>query len=254
MTLAIRAESNGSPFDEIMEIDTDGTPVWRARKLMELMGYPRWSDFQRVIARALTSAQNTGMDVERGFRRSPETSGSGQGARPRDDIKLIRDAAYLVAMNGDPNKDEVAGAQRYFVEQTKRQERQEVTAQAPHVAGQVDDLVLLESLIQVVRANRQQVAAVQAAQLRQAEEQRVLSARIDGIEGNHDFFAALAYAKMNGLSTERGYLQRLGTAAARITRRMGVGIGKAPHALYGHVNTYPIAALDEAVELLAGAA
>lgn len=237
-----------------MEFDTDGTPIWRARRLMLLMGYPRWADFQRVMTRAMSAAKNTEMEVAEVFRRSPENPGE-NGGRPREDFKLTRDAAYLTALNGDPNKDEVAGAQRYFVEQTKRQEA--VQRQAPPAAAPVapiDDLALLEGLIQVVRANRQQVAAIQAAQLRQAEEQRVLAARVDGIEGNHDFFAALAYAKMNGISTETRYLARLGTVAARITRRMGFAPGKAPHALYGTVNTYPIAALDEALEVLGGAA
>lgn len=253
MTLAIPTGSR-SPFDEIMEIDNDGTSVWRARNLQSLMGYPRWSDFQRPIGRAMATAANTGMDVERSFRRSPETSGLGQGARPREDLKLDRDAAYLVAMNGDPNKAEVAEAQVYFVEQTKKQERQERPAFPAPIPANVDDLDLLESLIQVVRLNRQQVAAVQAAQIEQAVRQQVLEARIDGIEGNHDFFAALAYAKMNGLSTEAGYLRRLGTAASLITQRMGVGMGKAPHALYGRVNTYPVAALKEAVDVLSGSA
>lgn len=254
MTQAIeRRTPSGSPFDEIMEFDADGTPIWRARRLMDLMGYPRWNDFKGVLTRAMAAARNTGEQVEEVFRIDPENP-TKRGGRPREDFKLTRDAAYLTALNGDPSRGEVAAAQLYFVEQTKKQERTEKQALAevaPQAVAPVDDLALLESLIQVVRANRQQVAAIQAAQAQQAEHQRELAARIDGIEGNHDFFAALAYAKMNGISTETRFLARLGTAASRITRRMGIETGKAPHALYGHVNTYPIAALDEAAELLA---
>lgn len=243
-----------SPFDQIMEIDGDGAPVWRARNLMTLMGYPRWGDFQRVLVRATAAAQNTGMTVDEVFRRSPNNP-SDLGGRPREDFKLTRDAAYLTALNGDPNKAEVAAAQLYFVEQTKKQEVAEI---APAIVERtpvaVDDLALMETMLHAIRADRQRLAAVEAVQAVQVAEQQEIRARMDGIEGRHDWFAALAYAKMNGVSTERGFLQRLGTAAGRITRRMGFEPAKAPHALYGFVNTYPLAALDGAVEALGGVA
>jgi len=242
------SEPGASPFDQIMELDSDGTPIWRARRLMMLMGYPRWADFQRVIARAMAAARNTEMEVSEVFRASTENPGE-QGGRPREDFKLTRDAAYFTALNGDPNKDEVAGAQRYFVEQTKKQERAETAAQ---LAAPVDDLALLESLIQVVRVNRQQVAAVQAAQAQQAEEQRVLTARMDSVESKHDWFAALAYAKMNRLPTDIASARRLGTAASRLMKRMGQKPAPMQHPIWGTVNTYPIAVLDEAAEILGG--
>lgn len=37
-----------------------------------------------------------------------------RAGRPREDVILTRRAAYLVAMNGDPRKTEVAFAQQYF--------------------------------------------------------------------------------------------------------------------------------------------
>ncbi|MGX6605596.1 hypothetical protein ACWKSP_26210 [Micromonosporaceae bacterium Da 78-11] len=244
---------NGSPFDQIMEHDTDGTPVWRARQLMVLMGYPRWADFQRVLTRAMTAAKNTEMVVSEVFRASPENPPT-QGGRPREDFMLVRDAAYLTALNGDPNKDEVARAQLYFVEQTKKQERADAAQQVVGANTQVDDLALLEGLIQVVRINRQQVAAIQATQTQQAAKQFELAARMDSVESRHDWFAALAYAKLNGLPTDIGSARRLGTAASRLMRNTGQKPAPMQHPIWGTVNTYPIAVLDEAAEILGGAA
>lgn len=258
--VAIPQPMGGSPFDQIMEVDDDGTPIWRARRLMILMGYPRWADFQRVLTRAMAAAKNTEMVVAEVFRGCPENP-SAQGGRPREDFKLTRAAAYLTALNGDPNKHEVAGAQRYFVDQTRKQEiatrsyEVEVApvSPAPMMPGD-DDLAAIEHLVQVVRRERRRIAVLETAQYNQNERQHVIEARMDGLEARHDWFAALAYAKMNGLSTERGFLQRLGVAATRVTKRMGLAPAKMQHPLYGTVNTYPITALDDAFEALGGAA
>ncbi|MGZ0653693.1 phage antirepressor KilAC domain-containing protein [Corynebacterium striatum] len=113
-----------SPFDAIKNTDTEtGMEFWSARDLMPLMGYPRWNEFKVPLERAMKSAEVQGNDVATLFRGSAEkTSG-----RPREDFHLTRFAAYLVAMNGDPNKPEVAAAQAYFAIKTREAE----TAKAP---------------------------------------------------------------------------------------------------------------------------
>lgn len=113
-----------SPFDAIKNTNPEtGTEFWSARDLMPLMGYPRWNEFKVPLERAMKSAEVQGNDVATLFRGSAEkTSG-----RPREDFHLTRFAAYLVAMNGDPNKPEVAAAQAYFAIKTREAE----TAKSP---------------------------------------------------------------------------------------------------------------------------
>lgn len=106
--------STTSPFDGIKRTTSDGQEYWSARDLMPLMGYGTWERFQNPLERARKSADNQGQGDQ--FRRSAKSPES--GGRERIDFHLSRFAAYLVAMNGDPNKPEVAAAQAYFAIQT----------------------------------------------------------------------------------------------------------------------------------------
>lgn len=107
-----------SPFDAIKQTRPDGSEFWSARDLMPLLGYPTWQHFQPAIERAKLTASNEGHNLENLFTVNLEKS----GGRPREDYKLSRYAAYLVALNGDPRKPEVAAAQSYFVVRTREAE------------------------------------------------------------------------------------------------------------------------------------
>lgn len=110
--------SNISPFDAIKHTSPEGAEYWSARELMPLMGYPRWNEFKVPLERAMKSAEVQSNRVEDLFRVSAKKS----GGRPRGDFHLTRFAAYLVAMNGDPNKPKVAAAQAYFATRTREAE------------------------------------------------------------------------------------------------------------------------------------
>lgn len=114
-----------SPFDAIKRIDEHGE-YWAGRELMPVMGYLNWREFKDAIERAKIAAANTGADVTRLFGGAPKKS---TGGRPAEDVRLTRHAAYLVAMNGDPRKPEIAAAQTYFAIKTREAETSKTPAE-----------------------------------------------------------------------------------------------------------------------------
>lgn len=112
-----------APFDAIRNVRPDGSEYWSARALMPVMGYASWRNFKVPVDRARTSAMNQGVDVNRQFAGSRNLADRAQGGgNGSEDYELSRFAAYLVAMNGDPNKREVAAAQAYFAVKTREAE------------------------------------------------------------------------------------------------------------------------------------
>jgi DNA-damage-inducible protein D len=104
----------------------NGSPYWIARELMEALDYSEWRDFSKAIDRAKESCQMSGHFITNHFVDLPEMVTIGSGAkRERENFALSKYACYLIAMNGEPSKPEIATAQAYFVEQTYRQEVQD---------------------------------------------------------------------------------------------------------------------------------
>ena len=110
-----------------------GTEFWLARDLQTVLGYSRWSNFKRVIERAITACEVGGNEPDDHFLpvvklSSPADAAqdSNGKARPREreieDYALTRYACYLIAQNANSAKDQVAFAQTYFAMQTRRQE------------------------------------------------------------------------------------------------------------------------------------
>lgn len=86
----------------IARTDAEGNAFWSARDLMPLMGYTTWQKFNVPLNRAEQSAKNVGMNCS--FNHLVKRTEREIGGSVRRDIHLDRMAAYLVAMNGDPNK------------------------------------------------------------------------------------------------------------------------------------------------------
>lgn len=111
-------------FEDMLQKDPDtGTEFWFARDLQMLLGYARWENFTRVVAKAKISCKNASFDKNDHFLDVTKMVEVGSGAlREIEDIALTRYACYLIAQNGDPAKDQIAFAQTYFAVQTRKQE------------------------------------------------------------------------------------------------------------------------------------
>lgn len=88
-----------------------------------VFGYEQWRRFADAIERARSACETIGVNTAEHFATSGKMVGIGSGAtREIAAYFLTRHACHLIAMNGDPNKPEIALAQTYFAIQTRRQE------------------------------------------------------------------------------------------------------------------------------------
>lgn len=141
---ALERQGAGSPFESIRQERVDGVEFWSARDLQPLLGYVEWRKFEDSLDRARASAESTGHDPADHFVGAAKMVEIGSGAvRPVTDVHLTRFGAYLVAMNGDPRKPEVAAAQAYFAVKTREAEV------APSPAAELSDDELMYRALSV---------------------------------------------------------------------------------------------------------
>jgi DNA-damage-inducible protein D len=89
---------------------SNGDRHWYATEFMEMLGYESLQSFEQAINRAIGTCTTLGIPVLENFEQvTREVNGS-----PTRDYKFSRFACYLVAMNGDVRKTQVAQAQAYF--------------------------------------------------------------------------------------------------------------------------------------------
>lgn len=110
-------------FDRAAGRTEENIEFWYARDLMGLLGYSRWENFDNAIGRAMESCETSEIEPLDHFREVTKMVTLGSGAqRQVKDYMLTRYACYLIAMNGDTSKEEIAFAQSYFAVQTRKQE------------------------------------------------------------------------------------------------------------------------------------
>nr|DAI86602.1 MAG TPA: DNA-damage-inducible protein D [Caudoviricetes sp.] len=195
------AEQAPTPFDVYRQEREDGSEFWSARDLMGLMGYSQWVTFENPLKRAMKAAENQNMQVGNLFYRSlKKTAG-----RPQEDYELTRFAAYLVAMNGDPNKPEVASAQAYFATRTRQAETQQP---APLTGKELMARALMEAQSTIQELEAQKAEAVElseAAMARahvaeaEADEARPKAEAFDSFMRTDGTYYMGAVAKMLGM-------------------------------------------------------
>jgi len=89
----------------------NGQLYWFASDLMVALGYDGFSSFKTVINRALSACTSLNIDIFDNFTKIERTV----NGKNVEDYKLSRFACYLIAMNGDPKRYQVAQAQAYFI-------------------------------------------------------------------------------------------------------------------------------------------
>lgn len=110
-------------FEANAQQTESGVEYWLARDLQHLLGYDEWRNFTVVIAKAKTACEVSGHAVRDHFVDVNKTIQMPKSAEKEiSDLMLTRYACYLIALNGDPRKQEIAFAQTYFAIQTRRAE------------------------------------------------------------------------------------------------------------------------------------
>lgn len=90
----------------------NGITYWWASEFMAMLGYPNMNAFSKPLHRAMQACLSANIDCHDNFIKDERVDiESGQKIT---DFKLTRFACYMIAMNGDPKKPEVAAAQIYF--------------------------------------------------------------------------------------------------------------------------------------------
>jgi hypothetical protein len=117
-----------------------------------------------------------------------------------------------------------------------------VSPQMPAPSSQLDILRLAIDQIEVAQRD-----AAEAKEIATRSE-----ARLDAMEGRHDWYSALGYARLHRLpNTSSQFLNKVGRQASSIAKARSIEPVKVPHQLFGEVNSYPAWIWDIALDGLA---
>ncbi len=96
---------------------------WSAREIHPELGYEKWENFVEIIEKGIENCSRINVKPEYHFADVKKMVFIGSGAhREQIDYVLSRTACYLIALNGDARKNQIAWAKAYFVVQTRAQE------------------------------------------------------------------------------------------------------------------------------------
>jgi DNA-damage-inducible protein D len=253
---------DAAPFDAIRETRADGSEFWSARRLMPLLGYRSWQNFQVAIARARVTAQSAGYNVAEHF--TDVSKMAAGGGPPTANCELSRLAAYYVAVCSDDTKPEVQAAKTYFVHRTRQAEVIEIALEG---ANEFDlmrqQTMVINRLIDRLEAHDREIAEASAlavesslqsqealAQAKEAME----SARLTAEQLNTTAQSLANLTAKKFLSTRKlppdtdfgDFVRRLGREATRLCGQREIERTDIPHPEFGSVGAYPKEILKEA--------
>lgn len=123
---AIASYESHQTFEDIKQVDSNGTEFWYARTLAKVLEYSDFRNFINVIDKAKEACVNSGFEVTDHIVEVNEEIEHGKSARSSyPSFALSRYACYLIVQNADPSKKVVANGQTYFALQTRRAELQD---------------------------------------------------------------------------------------------------------------------------------
>ena len=112
-----------SDFEQIKKLNQDGQAYWPSRDLCTALGYSTYQKFTRIINKAISIANNKGLDTAEHFNLMVEMVKLGSGAfRNVENIYLSRMACLIIAENSDSKKPQVQMAREYFKQETSATE------------------------------------------------------------------------------------------------------------------------------------
>lgn len=117
----------------------NGYPYWWGSDLMSMLGYSDPKKWEKVINRTAQAMLSMNIQPWAGEMVLIEREVNGTTVK---DYKLTRYACYMLAMNGDPRIPQIAHAQAYFAQQTRRFEV------AVEAGEDIDRIVYRQELIE----------------------------------------------------------------------------------------------------------
>ena len=185
-------------LEAVKKINSNGVEYWLSRDINGLLGYPKWSYFEAVILRARDSFVNNNIEPSHHILETQTMMELGGGGKvSTKDYFLTRPACYLVAMNGDPSKQEIAAAQAYFTIQTRLKEKDDQTTEVEK---------RLEIREKVTKSFKRVSGAAQQSGVRSTKQAVFHDARYQGLYG----MSAKALKSSKGLADKDQLFDRAG--------------------------------------------
>lgn len=249
-------------LEELKRKNAEGNDYWAASEIHRALGYPVWDKFLPVIERAKAALREDGVDVSHHIAETSKLMGVGKGAQRRvAEYFLSRAACYLIAMNGDPNKPEVGGAQRYFASATrlaelaasegKDRKRLEKRAKVTAAVKRVGDAAKQAGVVRYGIFHNARFQGLYDANKKDVERAKSLPAGEDFLNhvgtlelSAHEFQMELAAEKIasEGINGDQNAIDANLAVAKDVraaVKRQGIDLGKLP------LEREPIAALQK---------